>query len=148
MGEIRVRLRLENEGDLYMYERRKLSRKKIRKAEVEAAVDTGAVMVLLPRELVERLGLSRLGKVIVRLANEERIELEKAGGCRLTIGDRQMSATCLIGPPGCEPLVGQIVLEELDLIPDPIAGTLTPRPESPFLPTLKMKNTESVKCKG
>jgi hypothetical protein len=28
----------------------------------------------------------------VSLANEERIELEKAGGCQLTIGDRQMSA--------------------------------------------------------
>ena len=40
---------------------RKLSRKKIRKAEVEVAVDTGALMVLSPRELEEQLGLSRLG---------------------------------------------------------------------------------------
>ena len=64
MGEIRVRLRLENEGDLYMCEQRKLSRKKIRKAEAEVAVDTGAVMVLSPQEMEEQLGLSRLGRVI------------------------------------------------------------------------------------
>ncbi len=139
MGEIRIRMRLENEGDLYLFNRRKLSRKKVRRADVDAVVDTGAVLMLLPLELVENLGLPRLGRVVVRLANEQRVELEKAGGIRLAIGDRQMSTNCLIGPPGCEPLVGQLVMEELDLIPDPLLKTLTPRPESPFLPTLKMK---------
>lgn len=139
MVEIRVRMRLENEGDLYLHDRRKLSRKKVRKAEIEAVVDTGAVMTLLPQEFVEKLGLPLLGNVVVRLANEQRVELKKAGGLRLAIGDREMSASCLIGPPGCEPLVGQLVMEELDLIPDPVLRTLTPRPESPFLPTLKMK---------
>src|SRR5271169_2994128 len=139
MGEIRVKVRLENEGDLYQYDRRKLSRKKVRKAEIDAVVDAGAVMTHLPQELVEKLGLPRLGSVVVRSADEQRVELEKAGGLRLAIGDREMSASCLIGPPGCEPLVGQLVMEELDLIPDPLLRTLTPSPESPFLPTLKMK---------
>jgi len=96
--------------------------------------------MLLPQELVEQLGLRRAGKVVVRLANEERVEMEKATGIHLAIGDREMSASCLIGPPGCEPLVGQLVMEELDLIPDPLLRTLTPRPDSPFLPTLKMKS--------
>jgi hypothetical protein len=68
----------------------------------------------------------------------------KASGIHLAIGDREMSASCLIGPPGCEPLVGQLVMEELDLIPDPLLKTLTPRPESPFLPTLKMKSLARV----
>lgn len=132
-------MRLENESDHYLWMERELSRKKVRKAEVDAVVDTGAVMMLLPEELVEKLGLRRWGKVVVRLANEQRVELEKAGAIHLTIGDREMSASCLIGPPGSEPLVGQLVMEELDLIPDPNLKTLTPRPESPFLPTLKMK---------
>jgi len=30
-------------------------------------------------------------------------------------------------------------MESFDLICDPLKRTLTPRPESPFLPTLKMK---------
>jgi hypothetical protein len=46
MGEIRVRMRLENEGDLFLHDRRKLGRKKVRKAEIEAVVDAGAVMML------------------------------------------------------------------------------------------------------
>ena len=139
MGEIRVRIHLENDSDHYLWTRRKLTRKKVRKADVEAVVDTGAVMMLLPGTLVEKLGLNRMGKVTVRLANEQRVKLEKAGGIHLAIGDREMTASCLVGPPGCEPLVGQLVMEELDLIPDPVLKTLTPRPESPFLPTIKMK---------
>jgi hypothetical protein len=58
--------------------------------------------------------------------------MEKASGNHLAVGDGEMSANCLIGPHGCEPLVGQLVMEELDLVPDPLLKTLTPRPESPF----------------
>ena len=88
---------------------------------------------------MEKIGLRRLGRAIVRLADEQKVELEKVGDLSLSIGEREMSTSCLVGPPGCEPLVGQIVLEELDMIIDPLQKTLTPRPESPYLPTLKMK---------
>ena len=50
---------------------------------------------------------------------------------------------CLVGPAGCEPLVGRIVMAALDLIADPHLGTLTPRPESPDRPIIKMKREGS-----
>lgn len=139
MGEVRVKMQLRNEADVFLYEQGKLSESEIRSAQVDALVDTGAVMMLLPQDLVEKLGLRKIGKVIVRLANEEKIELEKAGSLSLIIGDREMSTTCLIGPLQCEPLVGQIVLEELDLITDSTNRTVIVRPESPYLPSLKLK---------
>lgn len=139
MGEIRVKIHLENELDRALYEMRRLPKKKIRAADIDALVDTGAILMLLPQDLVEKLGLRSIGRSIVTLANEEKIELEKAGGLHITIYDREMVTSCLVGPPGCEPLVGQIVLEELDLICDPVKRTLVPRPESPYLPTLKLK---------
>ncbi|MCX5795132.1 MAG: hypothetical protein NTY77_06535 [Elusimicrobia bacterium] len=134
MGEIRVKARLEKEGASF-----KTGRRKTRVLEIDAVVDTGAVMMLLPQEMAESLGLVSRGKVIVQLANDQKIELERAGGILLTVAGRQMTTDCLVGPPGCEPLIGQIVLESLDLIPDPVKRTLTSRPESPFLPTLKLK---------
>ncbi|MCX5790254.1 MAG: retroviral-like aspartic protease family protein [Elusimicrobia bacterium] len=118
----------------------RLEQAKVRRVETEAVVDTGAVMILLPQDLVEKLGLRKTQKAIVTLADDQKIELDRAGGLLVTIGDRQMSIDCLVGPPGCEPLLGQIVLESLDLIPDPLKRTITPRPDSPFLPTLKMKS--------
>lgn len=139
MGEIRVKALLRNEGDVFLHEQGNLDEEKIRTVEVDALVDTGAVMVLLPQDLIEKLGLRKFGKAIVALANEEKVELDRAGTVAMTIGDRQMKMDCLVGPPRCEPLIGQLVLEGLDLIPDPLKRTLTPRPESPFLPSLKLK---------
>ena len=45
----------------------------------------------------------------------------------------------MVGPPLSEPLVGQIVLERLDLIANCANGTLALCPESPDLPLLKLK---------
>ena len=139
MGEIRTMVRLENYEDAVLCRARKTTKKKIRFREIDAVVDTGAVMTLLPQDLVEDLGLQVIDRVIVQLANDQKIELPLVGGLILSIAGRNMQTDCLVGPPGCEPLIGQIVMERLDLICDPGRRTLTPRPESPYLPTLKLK---------
>lgn len=122
MGEVRAHVILKNESDAW-------PQKTPRRIEIDALVDTGAVMTLLPQDVVEALGLPLDGN----------IELPRARFLSLTIGDRQMDTDCLVGPPECEPLVGQLVLERLDLIVDPGKQTLSPRPESPFRPSLKLK---------
>ena len=140
MGEIRISVRLENEGDILLREAGKFGRRKTRSLDIDAVVDTGAVMTLLPQEAVEALGVETRGSIVVQLANDQRIELPLTSGLRLTIAGREMVTDCLVGPPGCEALIGQIVMERLDLIADPAKRTLTPRPESPFHPTLKLKS--------
>ena len=139
MGEIRAKVKVENDADRVLFESGQLAEADIRAHEVEAVVDTGAVETLLPQELVEALGLKILGKVIVALADDRRVELGRATRLNLTVAGRVWHTECLVGPPGCEPLLGQLVMEALDLIPDPRLRTLTPRPESPHLPTLKLK---------
>ena len=139
MGEIRVDVTLENDRDVFAYHEGKITKEQVRTVTLNALVDTGAVMVLLPQEVVEVLGLEKIDKTIVTLANEEKIELEVAGTLSLSIGNRKMKTDCLIGPPQCEPLIGQLVLERLDLILDPLKKSIHPRPESPYLPSLKMK---------
>ncbi len=139
MGEIRAKVRLENWEDRTLSKAGVIKKEKIRIREIEAVVDTGAVMVLLPQDIVEDLGLEITGRFIVQLADDRKVELPCASGFHLTVAGREMVADCLVGPPGCEALVGQLVMERLDLIPDPVLRTLTVRPESPFRPTLKMK---------
>ena len=139
MGEIKVRVNLENDGDVFMYKKGKIKKQEIRKVEIDALVDTGAVMVLLPQDVVEALGLSKIDRAIVTLANEQKVELDVAGTVSLTLMNRTMKTDCLVGPPQCESLIGQLVLERLDLILDPLKRTITFRPESPYLPSLKLK---------
>jgi clan AA aspartic protease len=139
MGEARTTVKLENDGDLMRFEDGRIEAEAIRGAEIDAMVDTGAVMMLLPQDVVEALGLEKIDKAIVTLANDEKIELDIAGTISLTACNRKMKTDCLVGPPMCEPLIGQLVLERLDLIIDPLKRTITPRPESPYLPSLKLK---------
>ncbi|HDN81049.1 MAG TPA: clan AA aspartic protease [Chloroflexi bacterium] len=137
MGEVKVKVRLCNFGDLVLKE--KGLTEEVRSLEIQGLVDTGAVMVMLPQDMVEALGLKVNGKVIVTYADERKEERPIASGLLLKIGDREMLTDCVVGPPGSEPLIGQLVLERLDLIVDPVDKQLKPRPESPYLPTLKMK---------
>ena len=52
------------------------------------------------------------------------------------IGDRSTRTDCVVGPPSTEVLVGQIILEALDLIADCTNGTLMPR--TPGYPLLNL----------
>jgi len=139
MGEIKVKTQLEHFGDRYMQRMGKVGEAEVRKCEIEALVDTGAVMLALPQDLVEKLGLEIQRTVVVTYADERKEERPVAGAVTVKIGDRFMNTDCIVGPPLSEALIGQVVLEELDLIPDCQNQVLSPRPESPIYPSLKMK---------
>ncbi len=49
-----------------------------------------------------------------------------------------MSTDCIVVPEQAEALVGQVVMETLDLVADPLNQTLGPRPESPDRPLLRV----------
>ena len=92
---------------------------------------------MLPQNVVERLGLDRQGTAFVTYADERRDERPLAGPVSVGIGDRRMVTECIVGPPLSEPLIGQVVLERLDLIADCAHQTLTPR--HPDYPLFKLK---------
>ncbi len=139
MGEIKIKIKLENFGDRFMFLEDNKNEEEIRTFEMDAVVDTGAVMLILPQDVIEELGLKVLRTVVVTYADERKEERSVAGTVTITIGKRFMNTDCIVGPPASEALIGQVILEELDLIPDCQKQTLSPRPESPIYPSLKMK---------
>ena len=133
MGEVRAKVIFTNVFDEY------LKKPEIRRVELDCLIDSGAVLTFLPQEVVELLGIPDNDTVIVTYADERKQELKKVGPVRIQICNRSGNFDCVVGPPACEPLIGQIVLEELDLIIDAKEKSLVVRPESPFLPLLKIK---------
>ena len=113
MGEVHASVLLENQRDRVLADAGHLDIARVRRVELDALVDTGAVMTLLPQDVVEALGLPLDGNIIVTRANEDRVELARARLLSLTLSGRQMDTDCLVGPPRCEALVGQLVLERL-----------------------------------
>ena len=139
MGEIVASMKLENAEDRGVVRRGLSDESTVRRATVDGVVDTGAVMLVLPEDVVGRLGLATQREVVVTYADERKETRPVAGPVTVHIGDRFMIAECVIGPPSSEPLIGQIVLEALDLVADCANRTLGPRPESPDRPLLKLK---------
>ncbi|MFQ5824155.1 MAG: clan AA aspartic protease [bacterium] len=139
MGEVKHKIELENYVDRFLADEGKIDNGAVRKVTVNALVDTGATMLVVPQEVVERLGLRVSRKVIVTYADARKDERDVTGGVIIKIGERHSNVECIVGPPNSEVLIGQVVLEVLDLIVDPKDQKLTPRPESPFLPLLNLK---------
>ena len=137
MGEIHADVILENAGDREYFRRGDRAETDIRRTTVDGIVDTGAVTLVLPQNVVERLGLQPQGTAFVTCADERREERPLAGPVGVQIGNRSMTMECIVAPPLSEVLIGQVVLERLDLIADCTNRTLTPRYED--YPLLKLK---------
>lgn len=137
MGEIVVQCEVENTVDRANADRGLVAESLVRRASIEGVVDTGAVMSMLPKDLVERLGLAAGQTVTVTYADERAEERAVAGPLTVKIGDRIAQTQCVIGPPQCEVLIGQLVLEAMDMVADCTNRSLTPR--APGYPNLKMK---------
>jgi predicted aspartyl protease len=139
MGAVCAVVVLENGDDRGLARHGALDPGAVRRVEADVLVDRGAVLTLLPQDMVEALGLDTIDKAVVTLANDQKVEMPIAAPLVLTALGRTMHTDCLVGPPRCEPLLGQVVLERLDLVVDPAKRQLSVRPESPFLPSLKAK---------
>ena len=139
MGEIVAALELENTNDRDNASEGLRDESTVRRTTVQGVVDTGAVMLVLPENVVNRLGLRRRREVVVTYADERKETRAVAGPVTVHMANRFMIAECVVGPPLSEPLIGQIVLEALDLVADCTNRTVAPRPESPDSPLLKLK---------
>lgn len=139
MGHIIAQITLANADDRAVYERGFIQQTDVRSQEMEALVDTGAVLLALPQDVVEHLGLRERSRMTFVLADESRQSLAVAGPLYIEILGREMVTDCVVLPPAAQVLIGQVVLERLDLLLDSYQQTVTVRPESPLRPMLNLK---------
>ncbi|MGI8734221.1 MAG: clan AA aspartic protease [Pyrinomonadaceae bacterium] len=137
VGEVRVKVKLTNAGDEVMVRRGLLTADKIRSCEADAMVDTGAVRSVLPIHVVQRLGLATVGKTRATYANDltEDVDITEMVGIDL-VGRRTTEETLVLGS---EVLIGQTVLESLDLLVDCVTHRVIPNPAHPDQPVIKVK---------
>ena len=138
MGKVMEKIKLTNSYDEDKVSSGYWQPEQVRSLEIEALVDTGATMLMLPADVVERLGLKEKGRRKVRYANGKEDEVPWVGGVRLTLLGRDMIASALVEPAGTTALIGQIPLEELDLLVDPKSRSLKVNPASPDAPLLDL----------
>jgi clan AA aspartic protease len=103
-----------------------------------AVVDTGAVQLSLPVELVERLKLIELDQVQVYTADGSKHEYRVMGIAEVEVQGRSTHVRVIELPKGTKPLLGAIPLEEMDWHISPLENKLVPNPMSPDRPLLPL----------
>ena len=128
MGRVLTEATIENLKDLWDAERGLLAPEKVRRITVpDALVDTGATLLSLPTRLIRELGLTprRTRKVISSTGSTEATVYEAV---RLTIQERDCTTDVMEVPDEVPVLIGQLPLENLDLVVDLRARRLTGNP--------------------
>jgi len=138
MGKVMERIKLTNDYDLALVRAGALDPSGVRALEIDALVDTGATILVLPADVVERLGVPVRAMRKVKLAGARVEELPLVGGIKLEIRGRDALVSALVGPVGSTALIGQIPLEEMDFVVDPKSRELRPNPASPDAPLLDL----------
>jgi predicted aspartyl protease len=129
VGKTLVNAKIENLRDLLSAEQGFLPPDQVRGVDVpDALVDTGATMLSLPTRLIGQLGLVPYRKRRVRTAAGV-VDTMIYRAVRLTIQGRDCITDVSEVPDSCPVLVGQIPLESLDFVVDPVNQRLIGNPE-------------------
>ncbi len=113
MGEIRVEIVAVN------------PRTGARSEAMVALADTGATLTVMPGEVLDRLGIRRLRRVALVLADGRRQERE-VGDAMVTLNGDSVPCRVVFGEPGDAVLLGLTALEQLGLAVDPVQRRLLP----------------------
>lgn len=136
MGEVRVQVKLTNAIDEALVNRGLLNPTQLRVYETQAFVDSGAVRTVLPMPIVQQLGLRIRTQQVAKYADgrEETVGLTEP--IIIELEGRETIEAALV--TGDEVLIGQTVLETLDLLVDCRNQRLVPNPANPDYPVLRV----------
>jgi hypothetical protein len=137
MGEIRVKVKITNAVDEERARAGELNSAQVRAYEADALVDTGAVRSVIPAQVLHQVGATIRGQRVAEYADGFRPPVGVTGPLLFDIAGRDTLEEALV--LGDEVLIGQTVLEKLDLLADCANRRLVPNPAHPDQPVSKVK---------
>lgn len=137
MGEVRVEVELISVADEVLVREGIKKPEQVRRARVNALVDTGAVQCVLPQFVADQLGLARVFRQLVEYADGRKDEVDVTEPALLKILGRPVYEGFLV--LGDEVIIGQTALESTDLHVDCRERQVLPNPAHPHQPVIKIK---------
>jgi clan AA aspartic protease len=137
MGEVRVTVKLTNATDEALARRGKIEQSEVRVYVADAMVDTGAVQTVIPHDVMTALGLEAPRQRGVEYADGRTEIVPVTEAIVVQINNRATNDEPLI--LGDEILIGQTILEKLDLHVDCANQKVIPNPAHPHQAITKVK---------
>jgi clan AA aspartic protease len=104
---------------------------------VKALVDSGAINLCLPAEVVSQLGLKARTRRVVQMADESTLEVDVVSPVTIVFENRETTTTALV--LGDEVLLGAIPMQDMDVLIDPRNERLIVNPDHPNFAMSKVK---------
>ena len=136
VGEVNVKVVLTNAIDAVLADEGRLPEDQVRWCEVEALVDTGAVSSVIPKRILESIGVGLRTKREATFADGRTELVDVSNPILVMVEGRDMLEEALVF--GDEVLLGQTVLERTDLLVDCANGCLVANPRHPNGPAFRV----------
>jgi predicted aspartyl protease len=127
MGRFSVNVEVANNDDLAAVRRGNLEASKVRRLTIAGLVDPGATDLILPKGVVQQLGLPVTDYVKVTYADRRIAKRPLVEGVFLELQGRHGIFRATVEPKRETALIGAIVLENLDFLVDCKKQRLVPR---------------------
>ena len=139
MGHVYENITLLNSMDAILAQEGDIPLENVRKMEVRAMVDSGAMPLTINEKIAEQLGLKVREQIEVVLADGSHRKCDYVGPVDVHFTNRTACCRALVLPDTDEILLGVIPLEEMDVIIDPFTQQLTVHPDRPHRAHMKIK---------
>ena len=128
MGRVTTPITVESLKDLYAVQHGLIQPDQVRRLAIpDALVDTGATFLSLPTRMIQQLGLKQAPTKRV-MTSRGPADAAVYEAIRLTIQDRWCTIDVMEVPDSVPPLVGQLPLEHLDFVVDPVRQKIVGNP--------------------
>lgn len=128
-----------NEIDFQDAKRHLIAEEEVRRIDVKALVDTGAMHLTINETIKDYLGLEVEERRLGRLADGTVLELDLTGPVKIVFKNRTAMVRAMVLPGNEEVLLGAIAMEDLDVIIDPVRQEIRVNPDSPDLAMATLK---------
>ena len=139
MGHVYADITLRNTVDVILAKRSNTPFENVRKMEVKALVDSGAMTLTINKSIAKQLELDVLDQIEVTLADGSYRKCDIAGPVDIRFANRSAAIRALVLPGADEVLLGVIPLEEMDVMIDPVSQQLVVHPDRPHRAQMKVK---------
>ncbi len=139
MGLVYADIELINGDDLALAHRHIIGEEEIKRMRVSMLVDSGAYNLCINEIIQEQMQFRVVEKRKAETADGRIVECDMVTGVEVRFKNRATTCRAMVLPGNCEPLLGAIPMEDMDVVIHPQRQELLVHPDHPYFAQMKLK---------
>ncbi len=139
MGLVYADIKLINGDDIVLARRNIIGQEEVKEMNVSMLVDTGSYNLCINEDIQSILQFNVVEKRLAETADGRVVECDVVDNVQVRFKNRATTCRAMILPGSCEPLLGAIPLEDMDVLVDSQRQELIVNPEHPYFAQMKLK---------